>query len=169
MGWVFDFGFRSAALTPGEKPVFMSSILSRPRHRLTAVLPSKRRILVLTDTPRLLCVKEQRDRVVVKSELTFSSSPNVKAAPSTPGSINGRGRSLARWKQPSTSSVPAASTSANGASTAEGELDLDPVTSQTVQSAEVKGEKSFVVQTVSLNPAWVSWIWANVRWGDLGV
>lgn len=143
--------FRSSALAPGEKPVFMSSILSRPRHRLTAVLPSKRRILILTDVPRLLCVKEQRDRVVVKSEFTFSSSPSAKSPlASVSGSLNGRGRSLARWKQPSTSSTSAASTSTNATPTAEGELDLDPVTSQTVQSADLKGEKSFIVQTVSI-------------------
>jgi hypothetical protein len=149
---------RSSALAPGEKPVFMSSILSRPRHRLTAVLPSKRRILVLTDTPRLLCIKEQRDRVVIKSELSFSSGgtgpPSVKGTtPTTPVSTNGRGRTLARWKQPSTSSAAGASSlgaaSSSGlAAATEGEVDGNSVIGQTIQSVDIKGEKSFVVETV---------------------
>jgi hypothetical protein len=142
----------------------MSSILSRPRHRLTAVLPSKRRILVLTDTPRLLCVKEERDRVVVKSALLFSgagANANVKAAP--PQVVpNARGRSIARWKQSSTSTSGSASgvilnsgasAGSNVGNETEANAEHEPVTSETIQSVETKGEKSFVVQTVSVHQA----------------
>ncbi|KAG9089632.1 pkb-activating kinase-like protein, partial [Ceratobasidium sp. 370] len=146
----------TSALAPGERPVFLSSILSRPRHRLTAVLPSKRRILVLTDAPRLLCMKEQRDRVVVKSELAFPAAgvrpPSIKSASSTatPVSTNGRGRTLARWK--SSSSAPGAGNagSNSGVNAAEGEgREVEPIALETVESIEAKGEKSFVIQTLS--------------------
>ncbi|KAG8713625.1 pkb-activating kinase-like protein [Ceratobasidium sp. 394] len=149
-------GPMSSALAPGEKPVFLSSILSRPRHRLTAVLPSKRRILVLTDTPRLLCMKEQRDRVVVKSELGFpvvgARPASVKSVSSTatPVSTNGRGRTLARWK--SSPSAPGVGTvgSSLGAGAGDGEgPDVEPIALETVESVETKGEKSFVIQTLS--------------------
>ncbi|KAG9103755.1 pkb-activating kinase-like protein, partial [Ceratobasidium sp. 392] len=162
MGLGGDAERLSSALAPGEKPVFMSSILSRPRHRLTAVLPSKRRILVLTDTPRLLCVKEQRDRVVVKSELSFlgpaARPPSVKSASSTAtpttSTTTGRGRSLARWK--STSSAPGGGGSVGSSSgtavaaAVEGNgHEVEPISLETVQSVETKGEKSFVIQTLS--------------------
>ncbi|QRW11398.1 3-phosphoinositide dependent protein kinase-1 [Ceratobasidium sp. AG-Ba] len=149
MGLGSDAERLTSALAPGELPVFMSSILSRPRHRLTAVLPSKRRILVLTDTPRLLCIKEQRDRVVIKSELAFlggaARPTSVKSASSsaTPTAASTvRGRSLARWK--SSSSVPG-----SNAGAAEVDADIEPIPIETVQSVEVKGEKSFVIQTMS--------------------
>ncbi|KAG8769513.1 pkb-activating kinase-like protein [Ceratobasidium sp. 428] len=165
MGLGSDAERLSSALAPGERPVFMSSILSRPRHRLTAVLPSKRRILVLTNTPRLLCMKEQRDRVVVKSELAFlgpaTRPASVKSASSTgtPTTITGRGRSLARWK--STSSAPGGGSagsvgSSSGAAVAAvvsaGERtgpEVEPIALETVQSVETKGEKSFIIQTLS--------------------
>ncbi|KAG8743006.1 pkb-activating kinase-like protein [Ceratobasidium sp. 414] len=147
----------SSVLAPGEKPVFLSSILSRPRHRLTAVLPSKRRILVLTDAPRLLCMKEQRDRVVVKSELAFPAAgarpASVKSASSTatPVSTNGRGRTLARWKSSSSAlGVGTAGSSSGAAVAAEGEgPEVEPIALETVEGVETKGEKSFVIQTRS--------------------
>ncbi|GAB1525717.1 serine/threonine protein kinase [Rhizoctonia solani] len=140
MGLGSDSERLTSALAPGEAPMFMSSILSRPRHRLTAVLPSKRRILILTTTPRLLCIKEERDRVVVKFALLFSG----REAPQAPS--NARGRSIARWKQqPSTSSASTQST--DRGSEADGEQE-NP-TEETVQNVETKGEKSFIIQTLS--------------------
>ncbi|KAF8750675.1 kinase-like protein [Rhizoctonia solani] len=140
MGLGSDSERLTSALAPGEAPMFMSSILSRPRHRLTAVLPSKRRILILTTTPRLLCIKEERDRVVVKFALLFSG----REAPQPPS--NARGRSIARWKQqPSTSSASTQST--DRGSEADGEQE-NP-TEETVQNVETKGEKSFIIQTLS--------------------
>ncbi|CAE6464148.1 unnamed protein product [Rhizoctonia solani] len=140
MGLGSDSERLTSALAPGEAPMFMSSILSRPRHRLTAVLPSKRRILILTTTPRLLCIKEERDRVVVKFALLFSG----REAPQPPS--NARGRSIARWKQqPSTSSASTQST--DRGSEADGEQD-NP-TEETIQNVETKGEKSFIIQTLS--------------------
>ncbi|KAF8684122.1 kinase-like protein [Rhizoctonia solani] len=140
MGLGSDSERLTSALAPGEAPMFMSSILSRPRHRLTAVLPSKRRILILTTTPRLLCIKEERDRVVVKFALLFSG----REAPQAPS--NARGRSIARWKQqPSTSSASTQST--DRGSEADGEQD-NP-TEETIQNVETKGEKSFIIQTLS--------------------
>ncbi|KAF8712257.1 kinase-like protein, partial [Rhizoctonia solani] len=140
MGLGSDSERLTSALAPGEAPMFMSSILSRPRHRLTAVLPSKRRILILTTTPRLLCIKEERDRVVVKFALLFSG----REAPQPPS--NARGRSIARWKQqPSTSSASTQSTERG--SEADGEQD-NP-TEETIQNVETKGEKSFIIQTLS--------------------
>lgn len=139
----------------------MSSILSRPRHRLTAVLPSKRRILVLTDTPRLLCLKEERDRVVVKSALLFSGGANVPT-PTPPVNAKPpthvRGRSIGRWKQqPSTGSTGSAAGSSVGHGS-ETTVVQEPATNETIQSVETKGEKSFVVQTVSLTNPGVAWV-----------
>ncbi|CAE6421139.1 unnamed protein product, partial [Rhizoctonia solani] len=130
----------SSALTPGENAIFMSSIISRPRHRLTAVLPNKRRILILTDTPRLLCIKEERDKVVVKFALSFSG----RSTPPPP--INPRGRSIARWKQQSSASSASTQGVEPGAE-ADGEQG-DP-SNEMIQSVETKGEKSFIVQTLS--------------------
>ncbi|KDN41363.1 hypothetical protein RSAG8_07478, partial [Rhizoctonia solani AG-8 WAC10335] len=126
----------SSALAPGEKPIFMSSIVSRPRHRLTAVLPNKRRILILTDTPRLLCIKEERDKVVVKFTLLFSGRSTPPPPP------NPRGRSIARWKQQ-------ASTSSASTHIVEADGEQDDPTNEAIQSVEAKGEKSFIVQTLS--------------------
>ncbi|CUA70430.1 3-phosphoinositide dependent protein kinase-1 [Rhizoctonia solani] len=130
----------SSALAPGEKPMFMSSIVSRPRHRLTAVLPNKRRILILTDTPRLLCIKEERDKVVVKFTLLFSGRSTPPPPP------NPRGRSIARWKQQSSASSTSTQAVEAGAE-ADGEQD-DP-TDEAIQTVETKGEKSFIIQTLS--------------------
>ncbi|CAE7085692.1 unnamed protein product [Rhizoctonia solani] len=130
----------SSALARGEKPIFMSSIISRPRHRLTVVLPNKRRILILTDTPRLLCIKEERDKVVVKFALLFSG----RSTPPPP--LNTRGRSIARWKQQSSTSSSSTQAVEPGAE-ADGEQD-DP-TDEAIQTVESKGEKSFIVQTLS--------------------
>lgn len=146
----------SSALAPGEKPVFMSSILSRPRSRLGTLLASKRRVLMLTDTPRLLCVKEERDRVVVKAALLFSGSATTTkttVAASTPTKTSlvthVRGRSIGRWKQqPSTGSTVSAAGSSVGHGS-ETTVEQEPATSETIQSVETKGEKSFVVQTMS--------------------
>lgn len=139
MGLGGDAERLSSALAPGEKPKLMTSILSRPRNRLTAVLPSKRRVLVLTDTPRLLCIKEERDRVVVKFTLLFSGR-------STPPAPPNRGRSIARWKQqPSTSSASTQSVELG----AEADGEQEHPTDETIQSVEIKGEKSFTVQTLS--------------------
>ncbi|KAH7335911.1 kinase-like domain-containing protein [Rhizoctonia solani] len=130
----------SSALAAGEKALFMNSIISRPRHRLTAVLPNKRRILILTDTPRLLCIKEERDKVVVKFALSFSG----RSTPPPP--VNPRGRSIARWKQQSSASSASSQGVELGAE-ADGEQD-DP-TVEMIQSVEAKGEKSFIIQTLS--------------------
>ncbi|CAE6387816.1 unnamed protein product [Rhizoctonia solani] len=140
MGLGGDSERLSSALAPGEAPMFMSSILSRPRHRLTAVLPSKRRILILTTTPRLMCIKEERDRVVVKFALLFSGREAPQPAP------NARGRSIARWKQQVSTSSASAQSVERG-SEADGEQD-NP-TEETIQSVEIKGEKSFIIQTLS--------------------
>ncbi|CAE6457715.1 unnamed protein product [Rhizoctonia solani] len=126
----------SSALAPGEKPIFMSSIVSRPRHRLTAVLPNKRRILILTDTPRLLCIKGERDKVVVKFTLLFSGRSTPPPPP------NPRGRSIARWKQQ-------ASTSSASTHIVEADGEQDDPTNEAIQTVEAKGEKSFIVQTLS--------------------
>ncbi|CAE6531628.1 unnamed protein product [Rhizoctonia solani] len=140
MGLGGDAERLSSALASGEKAIFMSSILSRPRNRLTAVLPSKRRILILTDTPRLLCIKEERDRVAVKFALLFSGRSTPQPPP------NPRGRSIARWKhQPSTSS--ASTQSVEPGAEADGEQEIS--TGETIQNVEMKGEKSFIVQTLS--------------------
>lgn len=50
-----EMGKWSSMFLQGEQVIFHSSLQSRTRHGL---LPSKRRILVLTDLPRLLLVKE---------------------------------------------------------------------------------------------------------------
>ncbi|CEL61527.1 3-phosphoinositide dependent protein kinase-1 [Rhizoctonia solani AG-1 IB] len=139
MGLGGDSERLSSALAPGEAPLLTSSILSRPRHRLTAVLPSKRRILILTTTPRLLCIKEERDRVVVKFALRFSGRE-----PQPPP--NPRGRSIARWKQQSSTSSASAQSVERG-SEADGEQE-NPA-EETIQNAEIKGEKSFIIQTLS--------------------
>ncbi|KAJ1305831.1 hypothetical protein OPQ81_010557 [Rhizoctonia solani] len=130
----------SSALAPGEKVLFMSSIVSRPRHRLTAVLPNKRRILILTDTSRLLCIKEERDRVVVKFTLLFSGRPTHQPT------ANPRGRSIARWmQQPSTSSA----STQNVEPGAEADGEQGNPADEVIQTVEMKGEKSFTVQTLS--------------------
>ncbi|CAE6406229.1 unnamed protein product [Rhizoctonia solani] len=130
----------SSALALGERPIFMSSIISRPRHRLTAVLPNKRRILILTDTPRLLCIKEERDKVVVKFTLLFSGRSTPPPPP------NPRGRSIARWKQqPSTSS--ASNQTVEPGAEADGEQ--DDLTDEAIQTVETKGEKTFIIQTLA--------------------
>lgn len=141
----------------------MSSILSRPRHRLTAVLPSKRRILVLTDTPRLLCVKEERDRVVVKSVLLFSGSISSAGAGVKPQTVpNGRGRSIARWK-PSSSTTGSVSGAGSNSGTGAVDGEQEPVVGETIRTIETKGEKSFVVQTVSRNLVMFNWLLNNGR------
>ncbi|KAG9046478.1 pkb-activating kinase-like protein [Tulasnella sp. UAMH 9824] len=65
-----EMGKWSSMFLPGEQVIFHSSIQSRTRRGL---LPSKRRILVLTDLPRLLLIKEYPAR----SSNTASSSADA--------------------------------------------------------------------------------------------
>ncbi|KAG9018592.1 pkb-activating kinase-like protein [Tulasnella sp. 427] len=97
-----EMGKWSSMFLPGEQVIFHSSLQSRTRHGL---LPSKRRILVLTDLPRLLLVKEYPARsssnastsqadaatptvhmpfagdIVVKAEILFSAATSTLRPP----------------------------------------------------------------------------------------
>ncbi|KAG8908412.1 pkb-activating kinase-like protein [Tulasnella sp. 403] len=87
-----EMGQWSGIFLPGEQVLFHSPIHLRHRRGL---LPSKRRVLVLTDLPRLLCIKEHPDRfpspsgsspksnvsVVVKTEVVFSPTTSTTRPP----------------------------------------------------------------------------------------
>lgn len=66
-----EMGKWSSMFLPGEQVIFHSSLHSRTRRGL---LPSKRRILVLTDLPRLLLVKEYPARSSHNTSSTVDAS-----------------------------------------------------------------------------------------------
>ncbi|CAO1627954.1 unnamed protein product [Sympodiomycopsis kandeliae] len=75
----------AALLLPQESILYASPVIHRKTG--TANLQSKRRMLILTDFPRLLCVKEDTDLLKVKSEILLS--PPGGGTPMTRGSSSG--------------------------------------------------------------------------------
>ncbi|KAG8763576.1 pkb-activating kinase-like protein [Ceratobasidium sp. 423] len=133
-------GPHSRSSVPPSLPPILSPGLPNLDNEIAVEDEDYRRVLVLTDTSRLLCIKEERDRVVVKFTLLFSGRSTPQPPP------NPRGRSIARWKQhPSTFSASTQSVAPGAEANGEQEITTDEM----IQSVDMKGEKSFTVQTLS--------------------
>ncbi|KAG8993622.1 pkb-activating kinase-like protein [Tulasnella sp. JGI-2019a] len=164
----------SKLFLPSEQVLFQSDIHSRTRH---GFFRAKRRVLVLTDLPRLVCVKEYADRagssgsgsssargISVKSELVFSPLL-ANPRPSMLHKITERSGEVieedgddaddaecsvaAGTTPPSPSPLKHKSRRKSNLSGATPEVEIG--NNGIVLGVESKGDKSFTVQTVRVN------------------
>jgi hypothetical protein len=158
-------------LQSGEKILFSSDVRSRRRSILPARL--KPRILVLTDQQRLLCLKtvtpsvdgSVKEHMKIKSEVCFAPTrlPSPASWSATAGPIleaaggigNGNTRLSAVTKAALSTSLPSTSTVAERSRTISSSTGItrrgrsvQRRDSNVLRSVEVKGDRSFVVQTV---------------------
>jgi len=157
---------------PSEQVLFSSPIHSRTRH---GFFRAKRRVLVLTDLPRLVCVKEYLDRstgppnptsrgISVKSELVFSLSALTAPRSVILHKITERSREVVddeaeeeeaggstRSGTPATPPSPSPlkiKSRRKSSLSGTGHVEKAPNTG-VVLSVEAKGDKNFVIQTSS--------------------
>lgn len=72
-----SFSCRTGVLLPRELILFASPVLDR------GGFLNKQRTLILTDYPRLICIKETPTKVTLKSEVFLGVKPSSKAGAAT--------------------------------------------------------------------------------------
>ena len=155
---------------PGEQVLFHSAVHYRTRH---GFFPAKRRVLILTDLPRLLCIKEYSERsapgtgghqagdIAVKSEMLFSATTST-TRPQILSKISEKSGEAGHGHHPSNehavdeeahadSSTEEATVAPFRARRRSSFLGTGPARPSTiiVKGVENKGDKMFVIRTVS--------------------